>query len=235
MKSPELPDPDLHPIGVAQAEANAPKVNCLNVKYVLVSPMQRALQTAIHMFKNHPNKANLVCIVVPEVHEILHTTNDIHMDALELIQKYAPGQAICEGLAFDFSAITAMEKPQLWSIETIQSEERKQEFYARLAQLPGGASGANVRKVWMDMVCEQLPHGAFETEDLMYKRGQVGLQVLRDFLASHPLEGDEKIAVVCHSKFIAAITADGFEGEGASSKLTNYVWTQNAEVLPVEF
>lgn len=39
MRDPTLCDPELHPIGVAQAEANAPKVNALNVKYVLVSPM----------------------------------------------------------------------------------------------------------------------------------------------------------------------------------------------------
>lgn len=40
MQNPELVDPELHePIGFAQAEANAFKVNQLNVKYVLVSPM----------------------------------------------------------------------------------------------------------------------------------------------------------------------------------------------------
>ena len=106
-----LCDPDLHPIGVAQAEANAPKVNCLNIKYVMVSPMQRAMQTCIHMFKNHPNKANISFIVEPMVHEIMHTTNDFHMDALLMIQKYAPGQPACHGIEFDFSRITGVEKP----------------------------------------------------------------------------------------------------------------------------
>lgn len=57
MKDRSLCDPNLHPIGVAQSEANSAKVNDINIKYVLVSPMQRAMQTAIHMFKNHPNLA----------------------------------------------------------------------------------------------------------------------------------------------------------------------------------
>ena len=76
-------DPELHePIGVAQAEANAFKVHALNTKYVMVSPMQRAMQTAIHMFKGHPNLANIRFIVEPMIHEILHTTCDMHIDAL---------------------------------------------------------------------------------------------------------------------------------------------------------
>ena len=69
------------------------------------------MQTAIHMFKGHPNKANIKFIVEPAVHEIMHTTNDLNMDALELIQKYAPGQSACHGVVFDFSRITNLERP----------------------------------------------------------------------------------------------------------------------------
>ena len=43
------------------------------------------MQTAIHMFKGHPNLANIRFIVEPEMHEILHTTCDLNMDALELL------------------------------------------------------------------------------------------------------------------------------------------------------
>lgn len=45
------------------------------------------------------------------IHEIMHTCNDMHMDADELVQKYAPGQPICHGLNFDFTRITSMEQP----------------------------------------------------------------------------------------------------------------------------
>ena len=53
-------------------------------------------------------------------------------------------------------------------------------------------------------------------------------------MIDNPLEGDEKVAVVCHSTLIAAVTAGGFEGTGAQAELKDYVWTANAEVLPVE-
>ena len=50
-------------------------------------------------------------------------------------------------------------------------------------------------------------------------------QMCRDFLVQNPLGEDEKVAVVCHSQLIASVTASGFEGEGATSKLTDHVWT----------
>ena len=84
------------------------------------------------------------------------------------------------------------------------------------------------------MMIAELPHSGFETEDEIYKRAQKVKQFCRDFLAAHPIKKNEKIAVVCHSKLIASVTADGFKGKGATAELTNYIWTKNAEVLPVE-
>ena len=199
MKDPTLFDPDLHPLGVAQAEFNAPKVHALNCRYVLVSPMQRAMQTAIHMFKGHPNLSNIRFVVEPMVHEIMHTTNDMNMDVLELIQKYAPGQAACHGCVFDFSNITNMERPQLWNINTMATQSVKDAFFEKLSQLEGGATYANVKAVNLEMMIAELPYGAFENKAMLYERGQKVKQVVKNFLAAHPVEGDEKIPIVCHS------------------------------------
>lgn len=57
--------------------------------------MQRALQTAIHMFKNHPNLDNIEFVVLPIVREVLETTNDLSLDIEATIAKYAVGQPIC--------------------------------------------------------------------------------------------------------------------------------------------
>ena len=128
MKDPNGCDPELHPFGVAQCNYNAPKVHCLNVRYVLVSPMQRAMQTAIHMFKGHPNLAKIHFIVEPMVHEIMHTTCDMHIDALELLQKFAPGQPACHGVNFDFSRITSLASPNLWNINTHITKAKRDAF-----------------------------------------------------------------------------------------------------------
>ena len=94
MKDTALVDNDLHPIGVMQALTNAPKVHCHNFRYVLVSPMQRAMQTCIHMFKDHPMKDQITFLVEPLCREIVHTPNDCPMDVKELVQKYAVGQPL---------------------------------------------------------------------------------------------------------------------------------------------
>ena len=77
----------------------------------------------------------------------------------------------------------------------------------------------------IELMQAELPHGAFETKDDMYHRGKHALQVIRDFVAAYPLQGDEKLAVVCHSQMISAMTAEGFTGEGVTAKMTNFIWT----------
>ena len=50
----------------------------------------------------------------------------------------------------------------------------------------------------------------------------------------NPLEGDEKIVVVSHSCLISSLFASGYIGEGGQSKLVDYVWPVNCEVLPID-
>ena len=113
-------------------------------------------------------------------------------------------------------------------------QAKKDAFFEKLSEKEGGATYANVHSVMLELMTNELPDGSFETEDEIYQRAQGVKQFCKNFLAEHPLEGDEKIAVVCHSKLIAAVTAGGFSGVGASSKLTDFVWTANSEVLPIE-
>lgn len=130
------------------------------------------MQTAIHMFKGHPNLPNIKFVVEPMLHEVLHTTCDIHINAMDLIQKFAPGQPTCYGVNFDFSKITSMAQPQLWNISTHANQSKKDLFFERLSQKEGGASYANVKSVMLELMCEELPEGSFETEEEIYQRAQ---------------------------------------------------------------
>ena len=69
--------------------------------------MQRAIMTTIHMFKNHPNRANIKFIVLPIVRESMHTSGDIAMDVNQLIQKFGHGKPASCGLNFDFSSLVS--------------------------------------------------------------------------------------------------------------------------------
>jgi broad specificity phosphatase PhoE len=110
----ELFDPELHPIGIKQCENHQEQINKIKWKVVFSSPMQRAMMTTIHMFKNHPDKANIKFVVLPIAREVLHTTNDIAMDCHEMIEKYSEGKPEACGLKFDFSRLFLYGIPQLW-------------------------------------------------------------------------------------------------------------------------
>lgn len=104
-------DPDLHEFGIMQAELARESVNKLNVRTVFVSPVQRAIQTAVHMFKDHPNKANITLVVVPIMREIMHTANDIPADYDKVMERYGEGAPDAFGLKFDFSMFFLYGRP----------------------------------------------------------------------------------------------------------------------------
>jgi len=54
---------------------------------------------------------------------------------------------------------------------------------------------------------------------------------MKQNLQSNPVEGDEKIAIVCHSHIIAAMTADGVDLADKRG-YTGYTWTDNCQLLP---
>jgi len=79
------------------------------------------MQTAIHMFKNHPKVKEIKFVVLPLCHEIAHSCHDIPQDVNFILDKYAAGQSICEGITFDFSLIKSFGIPQLWFVNTLAS------------------------------------------------------------------------------------------------------------------
>jgi hypothetical protein len=53
---------------------------------------------------------------------------------------------------------------------------------------------------------------------------------MKEYLNKNTVKNDEKIAMVCHSKLIAAVTATGV----ANEKLEGYYWMNNCEIQPFE-
>jgi hypothetical protein len=48
------------------------------------------------------------------------------------------------------------------------------------------------------------------------------------------LEGDQKIVCVSHGKLLGSLTASGYIGEGAESKMLEYTRLKNCEVIPLD-
>lgn len=72
-------------------------------------------------------------------------------------------------------------------------------------------------------------HGSFETEAEIFVRAQRCREFLKEYLRANPVNADEKIAVVCHSKIIAGMTAKGVDSDG---KLKDFFWPENCQQLP---
>jgi len=52
-------------------ENNSKYLRNIDFEAVFVSPLGRAIQTAYHLFKSHPNKKAIKFIVLPQLAEIL--------------------------------------------------------------------------------------------------------------------------------------------------------------------
>ena len=226
--SPSMYDPGLHAIGVMQAESNQDHINAVNFKVVFVSPMQRALQTCIHLFKNHPNKKQIRFVVLPIVREVLETSNDIALDIDHIIEKYAPDQPICEGLHFDFSMNMLLGQPKLWQIFTLANLHKQKDLILNLKIDDSGKP--NHQEVILSRLVTHEPR--YENHKDLYARAKVIKQFLREYITANPLnhEKQEKYAIISHSRIIATMTATGYREEG--DEIIDFVWFQNCEMRP---
>ena len=72
-----------------------------------------------------------------------------------------------------------------------------------------------------------MQHDTFEDSWDLFFRGSTFKRFFKEYLDQNPLKDGEKMAIVCHSMFIAALTCDKFEGFGDHSHLVNYTWLLN--------
>ena len=70
----DLWDSPLSQLGMTQCQVTSELVNNLDIGVVLVSPLERALQTTQLVFKNHPKYDSIKFVVTPLLRERLHTT-----------------------------------------------------------------------------------------------------------------------------------------------------------------
>ena len=79
-------DPVLHDDGVAQCKEASESFKLVDVKYCLISPMKRTIQTAYLLFSPHPKYTSIHFILCPPSKEVLNTANDTSSNLHDLIQ-----------------------------------------------------------------------------------------------------------------------------------------------------
>lgn len=118
----DLIDPPLNDIGLIQCKAGSEYINEVDFRVVYVSPMYRTLMTAMHMFKDHPKKADISFIVLPVVKECLHLCNDICGPYQRVYEAFSD-PAKCEGIRFDFSMCHVYGRESTWQFTLVPDLE----------------------------------------------------------------------------------------------------------------
>jgi hypothetical protein len=155
----------------------------------------------------------------------MHTSNDIPMDCYQLMKQFAPGQPECEGLIFDFTWLLHYGEPQLWSVLTMTNVQKAGLF---MSQLPKDFTYDQMRDALIDTL---MATKTWESDFDIYNRGQTFKKFIRQYLLSSPLPVGEKLAIVCHSKFICSLTASGCKGDDEHSEMVDFKWLSNCQTI----
>ena len=63
-------------VGIEECEKTSDIAKSLTIHTVFVSPLIRSIQTAYHLFKDHPNFASIKFVIVPKAREEFLSTDD---------------------------------------------------------------------------------------------------------------------------------------------------------------
>lgn len=99
-----------------------------------------------------------------------------------------------------------------------------------MSKLKNNFSYEDMRDVWIESL---LAFESFETDEDIYKRGQAFKRFFREYVTQNPLKEGDKLAVVCHSKFICALTSTHvkFDDEQKRSAMVNFKWLNNCQTI----
>lgn len=209
LKRPELIDAGITELGRKQcAESAAENAERLKkVKLVLVSPMNRALETADLIFNKHLHDKNggqrPEFVVVPDMHEVLESCCDIPMGAQEKATKYPD---------WDFSAMLEIEKRLgfIWFSETMFNQHTRRLIREEVAK---SAEEGDLQKAYrvVDVLRDHLPAYLEGGPDLFF-RSQRFASWLWGFLKDKGLKAEE-VALVGHQAYFETLSATEFDAQ----------------------
>jgi len=216
----KLVDPILSHIGVSQCIEAQEFISTLPIQYVLVSPIQRTLETARLLFEKHPNLKNIEFIVLPIIREIMANPDDIPCFTLD---RMMPKYKKLENYNFDFSLVeTARDKTLYW-LETMD-ESAKIKITQELEKQGIEKYPELVLDVMKEKHKTSLQHyRKIESFENGRKRCHVFTRwVTEEFMKNKGITG-KNIMVVSHSVYLSHLIAQEFNdyGKAVCHKIVN--------------
>jgi len=216
----KLVDPILSHIGVNQSIAAQPLINTIPIKYVLVSPIQRTLETAKLLFENHPNLPKIQFIVLPLIREIMANPDDIPCFTLERMkEKYTS----LKNFNFDFELVENAEDKKLYFMETMPQDV--QELVHKEIEVRGEENYVEAMLKVMKEKWSRNPQHKKKIESFENGRKRCHTfaeWVTNTFMKEKGVTGKE-IMVVSHSVYLSHLIAPEFNdyGKAVCPKIRN--------------
>jgi len=214
----ELIDCPLSSRGVEQSLECGKTVEKLNIAYVLVSPLRRALMTCENIFKNHPNPPKV--FVHPGLRERMQSNCDIG-SGMDELQKEFP--------KYDFSLLSSFDKPHFWYIYGLPKEAQDQLFKEIVERHPTlEEEKSNGKYVALEKIKGLFPI-RIETQEYLNERVKETRKDIRKRVDEAKNQG--KVLMIGHSRFWESLTAESFtaDGEPIGAK-----WLKNCEVCEIK-
>jgi len=202
-------DVPLCAMGRAEAEAAQKVVSKLPIKYIISSPLKRALETTNIIFARHPQEKEIKVIVHPMIRECISNPDDIPDWTLKnLKEKYK----IESKMSYDFTMLEVLH-PALYFLDTLQPELK--ETVMEKLKVVGEDKYAEVLVELMVEKYNSAPkhHKRFESNANGRKRGKLFLEWLKKFIEEKELKENE-IAVVTHYCYLQCLAAKEFDKNG---------------------
>lgn len=82
-------DSPLSQLGIEQCKSAARLAAEVEFDTIFVSPLRRAIETTLHIFKDHPNFLNMKFVIHPHIRENIMTAGDIPGDINKLVERFS--------------------------------------------------------------------------------------------------------------------------------------------------
>ena len=191
--SQSLVDATLTPQGIEQAKEASKEMSekYANIKYVFVSPIRRAVDTAMILTSNYPTKDSLEWRLAPWAREVMSYVSDLAVYSYEHLAKYP---------FIDRSALSA--NPRFWFLTYMVEDPHT----GMKAALQKAAEKPNDLK----HLARTLATKGVESNFQVQVRAQQVRQQIADFVEEKQKQGvkvlDDEILLVSHRWFLLVLT-----------------------------
>jgi len=215
----KLVDPILSHIGVNQSIAAQSIANELPIKYVIVSPIQRTLETAKLMFETHPNLPKIEFIVHPIIREIMANPDDIPCFTLDRLKKKYTS---LKDFNYNFDLVESYRSKSMYFLETM--DPASQALINAEVAIEGEEKYVDsMLKVFREKWTRSPQHHKkIESFDNGRKRCHAFVDWVKEFMKQKAVTGKE-IMVVSHSVYLSHFIAQEFNdyGKAVCPKIKN--------------